>query len=213
MKKKVLLLVPFLLLTSCNSNEIQHLNPYELYCEIQNKVYYDYLNYNVIDDYDSYSNFKESAVENFYDLSFYTLNPKDSINNENSIFKIAYNHNLVPYDKLSYIVNSNIHFVEKYVISNDELLKLDNSTIINSEDKNKIESHNVTIESVFYPSTYDEKEYSLQIDYSYKYMRIKVEGKYSTLGYIYTNCKIDSVVYKDIIINYVNSNLEYHIKK
>lgn len=216
MKKSVLYLLPILLLTSCN--KVEYIDFEGLFNEIHDRVYGDYIGCNVINSYDNYEDYTSFAINNFSNYSFYTLNPKDAIQTNlpgfYPSFEVAYNDYTLPYDTTVPIkVIGAIHFVEKYVILNKELKSLDESTISDSNKEDGLGTHSIIIQSVFYPTTYDEKEYTLKIDYAQKYMRIKVEGKYSTLGYIYTSCSIDSLVYKDIIMNYVKSNLEYHAKK
>lgn len=215
MKKKVLFILPIFLLTSCN--KVEYLDLTELLKEIDNKIYDDYIANNVINTYDNYESYKEFAVNNFSEYSFYTLNSKDATKvwsaAFNPIFRVAYNDYTLPYETTTPInVICGIHFMESYLITNKELDKLDGSTISKSDKDEETDTHSIFIQSVFYPTSYDEKDYNLEINYTQKYMRIKVEGKYSTLGYIYASGRIDSSVYKDIIINYVNSNLEYHVK-
>lgn len=221
MKRNILFLLPFLLLTSCNNN-METLDFKSFYKEIENKVGYDYINCNVIKEYTDYSLYEEFAKDTFPNYSFYTLNSKDvvipTLDTFKPIYKVAYNDYTLPYDTAVPLkVISGIHFVEKFYILNSDLLKMkkpSNSDPDSELDGNYIvDSHAVYIQSVFYPSTYQEKEYTLKIDYcNTNYLRIKVDGKYSTLGFIYTSSSFNSSDYKDIVVNYINTNLVFHEK-
>lgn len=201
MKKRILLFVPFLLLTSCKSDVID----VETFRKDRDqKINLDYkATSNKKEFVDDYETFEEFAKENYSKYSFCTLYPKDAsrtvvITPISPVYKIGY-------DSLN--SNKNNYFVEIYDVYNDELENMETT----AQDSDRLGAHTLEIKSVFYPSINEEKEYTLDIAYSTNNcVRITVNGTKSTLGYVYAYCLTDVSIYKDIFINYVKNNLVYH---
>lgn len=204
MKKRVLIFVPFLLLTSCNNQEID-VNVFK--DDEEQKIEKDYNACNYKKEFvDDYSSFVDYSKENFSMYSYYTLFPKDAVRTEvvtpiSPVYKIGFN---------SLNENKNTYFIESYDIYNEELKNMDTSSA-GAGDITGPGPHTLVVNCVFYPLKDTEKEYNFDITYSYnKYTKITINGSKSTFGYVYCYCLTDVSVYKDIFINYVKNNLVYH---